>query len=413
MGSSLYKLDINGTEVPFIFEESRELPIVSLKIVFQNSGAIEDKNLSGLANISASLLNEGSLKSGSEKFALQLEESAINFSAGVGKETFVLNLDSIKESFPKGVDLLIELLKSPNFSEDTFNRIKEKIRGHILQKNSNFDYLAKVQLDGSVWRDTPFQNPTIGTEKSLEKIELESVKDFISQHLVLRRAIPVIGGDLTQKEAEDILGKILSELPVGESEELGRWKLSEKREDVISFKDTKQAYIYFESPLNITFNHSERYKSKVMFFILGSSGFGSRLMEEVRVKNGLAYSVRASEKVEKSRSTMTGYLQTKNENLKRAKDVVKSVITNFVESGVTEEELESAKKFILGSEPLRNETLSQRINRSFGEYYRGVPMGDSERELQKIRELTLKDLNSFIKEHSEILELTFSVVTVE
>jgi len=83
----------------------------------------------------------------------------------------------------------------------------------------------------------------------------------------------------------------------------------------------------------------------------------------------------------------------------------------FVKDGVTQKELDGAKNFILGSEPLRNETLSQRLSRSVNEFYLGQPIGQYEEELRLIKNISLEELNEFIKLHPEIAELTFAVVT--
>jgi predicted Zn-dependent peptidase len=176
-------------------------------------------------------------------------------------------------------------------------------------------------------------------------------------------------------------------------------------------RETEQAYIYFGAPYHVREESEDFYKAKVATFILGTGGFGSRLMEEIRVKRGLAYSAYARVHASQSSNYLTGYLQTKLESMDEAKQTVKDVIAAFVNKGVTKEELEQTKKFLLGSEPLRVETLSQRLNRTFMEYYRGFPIGHSEAELQKIKELKLADLNAFIKEHKEILELSFAIVT--
>lgn len=65
----------------------------------------------------------------------------------------------------------------------------------------------------------------------------------------------------------------------------------------------------------------------------------------------------------------------------------------------------------MGSEPLRNETLSQRLSRAFSEYYRGYELGFSKKQLELIESLSLEELNAFISAHKEITNLTFSVVT--
>ena len=136
-------------------------------------------------------------------------------------------------------------------------------------------------------------------------------------------------------------------------------------------------------------------------------------MEEIRVKKGLAYSAYARVNVTKSSSYLSGYLQTKLESLDDAKSTVKDVFSNFVKDGVTKDELEQTKKFLLGSEPLRVETMSQRLSRTFQEYYRGFELGHSANELELIKNLELKDLNKFIKEHDEILDMSFSIVTAK
>jgi len=134
-------------------------------------------------------------------------------------------------------------------------------------------------------------------------------------------------------------------------------------------------------------------------------------MEEIRVKKGLAYSAYARVSLSKSHTVFKGYLQTKIASMEEAKKSVTDEIARFVKEGAEQEELDQAKKFLLGSEPLRMETLSQRLSRTFMEYYKGVGIGYSKEELAKIRALTLEELNDFIKRHGEIRKLSFAIVT--
>ena len=134
-------------------------------------------------------------------------------------------------------------------------------------------------------------------------------------------------------------------------------------------------------------------------------------MEEIRVKNGLAYSAYGHISNKKSHSYFTGYLQTKLDNTQKAKDMVVSIVEEFIKDGVTKEELDAAKNFLLGSEPLRTETFSQRLNRAFSLYYKNLPFDYPKTELNMINNLSLDDLNQFIKSHKEIKNLTFSIVT--
>lgn len=410
MGAIIKHIDIKGVQIPVIFEEQKSLPILNLQLVFQNSGYIQDKNKSGLASLSSKLLNEGTKELGATKFAEKLDENAISLSASTGFETFVIELSSLKEESQKAIELLNSLLNSPNFTEDTLNKLKTIQTGSLKRKENDFDYVSQNQLKSLLFKGTALENAASGTIESISKVDLTDIENFISQTVCLENLIIVAGGDFDLKEFEDLLKPLLETLNVGKKIELEKINFTSKKEEKTLIKQTEQAYIYFGSSFNVDSKDEENYKAKVASFILGGSGFGSRLMEEIRVKRGLAYSAYGSISINKSHSYFNGYLQTKNETASEAEKLVSQIVAEFVEKGVTKEELDAAKNFLTGSEPLRNETLSQRLNRAFTLYYRGLAPDYSEKELDKIQNLQLDDLNKYIKLHNEINNLTFSIV---
>ncbi len=412
MSATLSQLDINNTKVPLIFEEDKNLPIVSMQLIFKNSGSLTDSK-DGLVKLTSKLLNEGTKKEGSVGFATKLESRAISLSAHAGAETFVIELDSLKSEFDYGLKLLGSLLADPNYDEDTLKKIKTQTIGSLKRKESNFDYISSLKMKGMLFPNTPLAKPSLGTVKSVESIGLEDIKKHISEHLGLENAIVVMGGDLKESEAKKMVKSVLNLLPHVKTVPIKTMKALAQNKIKETIVESQQAYIYFGAPLDISYDSQERYIAQVSSFILGSSGFGSRLMEEIRVKKGLAYSAYSRFNINKTHSYFSGYLQTKVASGEEAVSSVKEVIETFVEKGVTQEELTSAQQFLLGSEPLRNETLSQRLNRAFQEYYTHRPLGSTLENLQKIEALELRVLNTFIAKHKEIASLSFSVVTGE
>ena len=405
------KIEINGVEVPIVFEQNSALPIVSLQLVIKNAGSLQDGDKAGLVRFTSGMLGEGSASKGAIKFADELESRAISLSAHAGAETFVYEFAGLKEQFSYGMGMLKELLDDPNFSDDSFDKIKQLTLGGLSSKKSDFDYIANLNLKKIIFKDTPLGHAFSGNEKSIESLKLEDVKELYNTHIDLSNMIVVAGGDLTMDELKKSLTKLLKDVKVGKKRELKYYRVNAKTDEIVKIKDTKQAYIYFGAPYDLKSNDEDVYKAKVASFILGESGFGSRLMEEIRVKRGLAYSAYSRTSINRASSSFTGHLQTKNKSLDEAKSVVISEINKFVKDGVTKSELDQAKRFLLGSEPLRNETLSQRLNRAFTEYYRGFKLGHSKAQLDKIEALSLSELNKFIKKHNEIEKLSFSVVT--
>ncbi len=411
MSQSLDSIKVNGVSIPIIFEKETHLPIVSVQIILQCAGSIEDGNKSGLARFTANMLGEGTKTLGSIAFSEQLEERAIHLNAHAGFETFVFEISSLREQFPYSMTMLKDLLIDPNFTQESMSKVKSQTLGMLSSKESDFDYIANVNLKKLIYKDTPMQEPTAGDSESINHFKLNDITRFYHGYLDLSNMVIVAGGDIDVKAFKKELMAVLEALPVGSERKLTHFDANGNENNETVNKKTEQAYIYFGAPLDMNSSDSDDYKSKVASFILGESGFGSRLMEAVRVKKGLAYSIYSRNSINKSHSVFTGYLQTKNENLKEAEQIVKKVIDDFVKNGATKDELEQAKKFLLGSEPLRNETLSQRLNRAFFEYYRGFKLGHTKEILEKINTLSLRDLNEFIKKHQEITKLSFSVVT--
>lgn len=410
MSATIKQMNIKGVDIPIIFEEQKSLPILNLQLIFKNSGYAQDANKIGLASISSKLLNEGTKELGSTKFAEQLDENAITINASNGFETFVIELSSLKEQSNKALNLLGALLKSPNYTEDSLDKIKTLQIGSLKRKENDFDYIASKELNALLFKETALQNPSAGTIESISKIKLNDIQEFLKKSLVLNNLIVVAGGDFSLNELEKLIKPILDNLEIGIESEAIKINFTSKKDEKTLIKDSEQAYIYYGSSFNVESKDEENYKAKVASFILGGSGFGSRLMEEIRVKRGLAYSAYGSISINKAYSYFNGYLQTKNESSDEAKDLVKSLVLEFTKDGATQEELDAAKNFLTGSEPLRNETLAQRLNRAFTLYYRDLSQDYSKIELEKIQDLKLEDLNNYIKSHQEINNLTFSIV---
>lgn len=411
MATAIEKIEVNGVSIPLIFEQDKRLPIVNMQFIFQNSGAVASGEKAGLAKLSAKLLNEGTKEMGSSAYAEALESRAIHISASAGQETLVVEMSALKEGFDDGVSYFDKLLKDPNFSPEALKKVKTSTLGSLAAKENDFDYIASNELKALLFKDTVLAQSSLGTKKSIQGIELGDVEKFLQEALVSSKLVVVCGGDVELADVKEKVLGIVKSMQKGSLGEVKSFAVVKEPQEKIVKKDTQQAYIYFGSPYAVSIDSPDLYKAKVATFILGSSGFGSRLMEEIRVKKGLAYSAYARADISKTGNFMSGYLQTKLDSMQDAKKSVSAVVEKFVSGGVTADELEQTKKFLLGSEPLRVETMSQRLNRTFMEFYNGKEMGESQRELKKIENLTLKELNEFIKSHKELLELSFAIVT--
>lgn len=385
-----------------IIHEKDRFDRVILEIIFKHSGSIFTKE--GVSYFLASLLNNrGTLKHKETAFLSKFDSNAIHFSVETKYEFTTIHLTALSEKIDTAIKLVSELLKNPNFTEEAFKKTKKEIIAKKKNRANDNDYLADINLYKSIYTGTPLEYPIIG--ESIDSITLDDLKKHYEKTFTQANVFFLSGGNVEGVDIE----KILAVLPKGKR---GKVPFYTPIQSLCTLKkEVEQSYIHFASPFSVTYTDPNRYLMKVGTFILGSGGFGSRIMEEIRVKRGLAYSAYAHNSVMKCNTLLKGHLQTKIENQNEAISVLKELIADYTQKGVTADELDQSKKFLLGSEPLRNETLSQRLLKKYNAVYFNLEEDYFAKELELIRTLELDELNAFIKEHSEINELSFSIVT--
>ncbi|WP_411709915.1 M16 family metallopeptidase [Helicobacter felis] len=413
VGEGIKYFEIKGIKIPVIYEENHLLPMGAVRLMFIGGGNLMDKNKYGLSKLSAAMLNEGTKELGNVKFAEQLEQLAITLDTDIRLESLHIDLGFLKEYESKAVGYLIDLLRSPNLTPSALEKVQKRMTAAALTKMSNFDYLAQLELNKILFANTPLANPAIGTPKSIQSISLEDVKKRLEDALDIERLIIVMGGDLDTNQVLDQLKPLLETLPSNKPFFSPHFVTAKEPQEKVIYKDTQQAYIYFGSPFHMQDLEKELPLAKVMSFVLGSSGFGSRLMDTIRVKEGLAYSAYMRIQLSRIINCATGYLQTKLENQDKSIALIKKVVKEFVDNGITQEELDGAKKFLLGSEPLANETLGERLTNKFHNFYLGLPLNYDKIMLERIKNLKLEEINAYIKSHPEVADLSFSVLTMD
>ena len=410
MATTIKEIQFSDTNIPVIFEEGKYIPIVSIQLVFKNAGHLSNTK-DGLASLSADILNEGTKKDGSVEFATKLDSHAIEIGSHVGRESFVIEVSSLKSEFGYAIDRLVELLSDPNYTQEALSQIKHQKLGWLKQKKSDFDYIAGNSLRTILFKDTALARAYNGSEESVASISLEDIESFISSKLGYNNMIALVGGDIEFDEAQKHLARLISLFPKVKLVDNLNIEASNKKETKELYEDTQQAYIYFGSPFDFSYSDAQQHKAQIAEYLLGGGGFGSRLMEEIRVKRGLTYGVYASLRRTRSVSYLSGYMQTKLSKQDEAKKLIQDVVDSFIKDGITQKELDETKQFLLGSEPLRTETLAQRLHRAYDDFYNDRPLDFTTQKLKKIESVTLEEMNEFIKSHKEIRDLSFSIVT--
>ena len=148
----------------------------------------------------------------------------------------------------------------------------------------------------------------------------------------------------------------------------------------------------------------------VINHILGGGGFSAKLMEEVREKRGLAYSVYSYLQPFQHTSILSGSVATKNEAMAESLDIIRAELKKMADNGPSPQDLEDAKKYLTGSYALRFDTNSKIASQLIGLLQEGFGTDYVDKRNQLIEAITVEDAKRVAKRLLETGQLIVTVV---
>jgi len=342
----------NGARVMFV--RADELPMVDIRVVF-DAGSARDGGRAGLAMLTNSLLNEGAGGWTPQEIALRFERLGAEFGSGAERDMAWASLRTLVEPDVLGpaLEVFSVVLSLPDFPAEEVERQRATMSVGVRQSDQSPGSVAQKMFYHAIYGDHPYAHYTGGTEESLKEIERSEIVDFYRRYYAARNALVVMVGDLDRDRAERIANRLTQGLSPGDAAQTlpdVPALRSEKREER-AFPST-QTHIHLGQP-GIKRGDPDHFPIYVGNHILGGSGLVSELMDEVREKRGLSYSVYSYFLPMSAPGPFIMGAQTKNASAHEALSVMKDTLARFMRDGPSEEQLTAAKKNITGGFPLR------------------------------------------------------------
>jgi zinc protease len=210
-------------------------------------------------------------------------------------------------------------------------------------------------LAGAIFGDHPLGRPIIGTADVVGSVPVPTVAAWHDGRYVPGNIVVAAAGNLEHERIVSLVEGAVGDpapLPVGAAS-------PQLRGPVLRFheKETEQYHLCLGGP-GIPRGDERRFALRILDTILGGST-SSRLFQEVREKRGLAYSVGTSLVSYRSASMTWGYTATKNERVVEALDVITDEMANLTSEGPSDEELQKAKDYLIGSYALGFDTSTK------------------------------------------------------
>jgi zinc protease len=327
------------------------------RLALVRSGATHDPSgRAGVANLTASLLDEGTARRTSTQIAEEIDFVGGSLSSSASHDYTTVSVRVLKKDIEKGMDLLSDVLLHPRFDPREVDRVKQLVLGAIDGEKDDPMTLAKRAFDRMIFGDHPYRNPVIGLAETVRTIDSEALRQFHQRYYLPNNAQVTVVGDVTEAAAVSLVDRYFSawERRPLESDSTPAPVLQMKKEEKIEKGVTQTSVLM--GHLGIARKNPDFYPVIVMNYILGGGGFSSRLLSEIRDNQGLVYSASSSFNAQWYPGSFSVSFQTRADNTQAAISAVRLEIDRIRTEGVSETELSEAKAYLIGSFPLRLET---------------------------------------------------------
>jgi zinc protease len=379
------------------FVQDATVPLIAMEYAFGGGAAQDPADKPGVANMVASLIDEGSGDLDSKTFHERLDRRAIELSFSATRDYFRGSLRMLKDNKDEAFDLLHLALTSPHFDTTDVERIRSQIVSGLRRDTTNPSALAGRKFLELAYGNHPYGRQASGTLESVPNITVADMKDYVRRVLAKDTLKIAVVGDVDPATLGKLLDQTFGSLPAKAS--------LTPVPDVEATKPPQRAFVLLDVPQTvITFGgpgvmrHDPNFMAAyVVNHIIGGGGLSSRLYHEVREKRGLAYSVFESLLWMDHSALFIGNTGTRADRAGETIDAVETEIRRIAEEGPTQQELDEAKSYLKGSQMLQLDTSSKLASGLLQYQLDKLPIDYIEKRNAIVDAVTLEDAKKMAK----------------
>jgi zinc protease len=334
--------------ITLLIKSNHATPIVAMQAIFLGGSRYENKNNSGICNFVASMITKGTKGRTALDIATEIESIAGDINGFSGQNSLGVTAKILKRYFVEGLGLLADVLINPSFPEEELEKKRIDILAALKRQEDDLShYTLKLFLE-TLYQNHPYGIDLLGTPETIKQITRQNLVDFYSKYGVAGNLIITIVGDINKEIVIEKVKKLFANFPKGNIQPpaiVQEPPLNTIRSKEIN-REKAQAHIMLGF-LGTTITHKDRYPLEVLNAIL--SGQGGRLFLELRDRKSLAYAVSFFAREGIDPGYIGVYIGTAPEKVETAIKEIKKELTKVITEPVTEEELERAKKYLIGT----------------------------------------------------------------
>lgn len=389
--------------------EDHSIPILTIDASFQGGAVLDPAGKEGVTSLMAALLEEGSGDLDATGFAEAREALATRLQFNSGHDEVTVSAEMLSKNRDASVALLHDALVSPRFDPVAVERVRGQLLSNIRSAASDPDSIVGKAFNAATFPGHPYGRPSDGTLDSVADLDVPALRAAHRAALVRDRLRLAVVGDITPADLGPLLDRLFGDLPQsGPALPPVATPTLPGTVTVIDL-DIPQSVILFGQP-GIARDDPDFIPAFLMDHILGGGGFGSRLTTEMREKRGLTYGISTWLAPNDFGWLYLGQFASANARVGEAIDIVRAEWKRMTEGGVTEAELEAAKRYLTGAYPLRFDTDSHIAMQLLRNQTAGLDIDYVNRRNALVEAVTVEDIAGVARRMLKPDQLTFVVV---
>jgi len=395
--------------IRLIVKENRSIPIVSIQASFLGGVRFEEEAKNGINQFMAVMVTKGTQNQSSLEIAKKVEKMAGSLSGFSGYNSFGLTFTFLSQHFEEAFSLFKEIIKQPSFDREEMEKRRRLILASIRQQEDDLDRMVFKLFRKTLYEKHPYRMDTLGTPESIQSLTQKDLKEYYRRIVVPENMVLTIVGDVDPNQVVLSVKRGFGDLPKGGfvPPSISRDQPLQKIRRSEIYKEKEQSHFVLGF-LGISLQDRDRYALEVLDAALSIQG--GRLFYELRDKESLAYALAFTGNPNLDPGYIGVYMGTHPDKLERAIESVLRELRKVKEEGLTEEEVERAKRYLIGNFEIGLQTNGAQANQmSLDELY-DLGFDHYQRYPQEIQKITREDVHQVAKKYFNLEGYALAII---
>jgi predicted Zn-dependent peptidase len=361
------KRSVHSSGLRIVTEEVPSVRSAAVGIWVNVGSRDEAPATAGASHFLEHLLFKGTTSRTALEISSSIESVGGEMNAFTSKEYTCFYARVIDTDLPMAIDVVSDLITSSIITALDVDAERKVVLEEIAMRDDDPSDLVHDLFSDTYYGDTPIGRPILGTIDSINGMSRNTVFNYYKKKYLPQDLVVAVAGNIKHKNVVAMVEKALSRdnfldvlaapvirpnVPV---------KNTKQQSVGLMYKKSEQAHMFYGME-GVARADERRFAMGVLSAALGG-GMSSRLFQEIREKRGLAYSVYAYAQQFAGSGVLGFYAGCNPTKAIEVVEIIRSVLSDVADNGMTHEEIERAKGAVRGSLVLSQEDTGSRMSR--------------------------------------------------